>query len=490
MDEINKNWEVLDVEKELYNKSFNLDTTWINIMDEYPEIKPIIDDYYLTESSPRLDICHPNIVLWIHQKAMLYRIARIEKIGYLCRTVVNKTTKSVSSKVCLGIMNDPPGSGKTYAILMHVLLDTSSKATVIISPQNIYMQWKNAIKLIFNNSPNCLFSESYADILNIYGHCDVVNSYKVILLQDTFAESYLKVLNENRIRIRRIIIDESDIMDKYVHSHIDTDFVWLISATYSNQTIFGSYVIEDYRKVICKCSERFVELSIVLPEIIFSTIYCDDLHIQLFKDIIGDKILTELHKCDHNILNRNLNISGNITPADYVTIAKKYTEYLSYEKSIVLKNRIELFNETNETNVNMCNNYKEAYFETIIIPMILNTSDSTNDLDTKWLVFNENDNVLIKYQRILDSNRIVSRMLDGGNYINIDRIINEYKYGNIQVLLLNSVYDGYGINLENTTHLLFMHKTNELYKKQLIGRAQRFGRLSQLTVITMLNKSE
>jgi hypothetical protein len=45
--------------------------------------------------------------------------------------------------------------------------------------------------------------------------------------------------------------------------------------------------------------------------------------------------------------------------------------------------------------------------------------------------------------------------------------LNEYKENDIQVLLLNSMIEGAGMNLENTTHLLFMHKTEEKFNSQI-----------------------
>jgi hypothetical protein len=50
--------------------------------------------------------------------------------------------------------------------------------------------------------------------------------------------------------------------------------------------------------------------------------------------------------------------------------------------------------------------------------------------------------------------------------------------------------EGAGMNLENTTHLVFMHKTEEKFIQQVIGRAQRFGRKTPLNIIMLFNKNE
>jgi hypothetical protein len=46
------------------------------------------------------------------------------------------------------------------------------------------------------------------------------------------------------------------------------------------------------------------------------------------------------------------------------------------------------------------------------------------------------------------------------------------------------------MNLENTTDVVFLHKTNLSMKHQVIGRAQRPGRTSQLKVWELLHGNE
>jgi hypothetical protein len=113
-----------------------------------------------------------------------------------------------------------------------------------------------------------------------------------------------------------------------------------------------------------------------------------------------------------------------------------------------------------------------------------------SDITSKWLIFNDNGNVLVKYQDILLRHGIKAVMLDGGNHALIDRTLRNYKEGDVQVLLLNSMIEGAGMNLENTTHLLFMHKTEEKFIEQVMGRAQRYGRKESLNIIILTNKHE
>lgn len=517
-----------------WNSNSNSNINEINEINEIYNIKSDLENlvpsnFMLTEESPKdLTPSDNTIKLWSHQEAMLYRIRQIEKVGFLCKTqhteasiarYMDKKEAPKSYDVCLGIMNDPPGSGKTYAILTHIRTDLNPGPTIIIVPQNIYGQWRESIETIFKSQMSkCKFSNSYADIMNMYGNPDSITRYKVILLLDSFAEAYLKVLNDNELGVCRIIIDEIDIMDKFVCSSVQTKFVWLMSASYKDQKQLGPYHIGDHTKVVCKCDMEFVKKSLNLPEVKSQTIECNDNHIQLFTNIVDDKQMKALNAGDHNILNRIMNKSGLITPVLYKDFVNKYTEYLlqkadllpEAEKELerfvitdeltekeynILRDRVTLLKKfkhnavllserlqtVTDTFLDSC---KETYLEGEFIEKM--ESDKTS----KWLIFNDNGNVLIRYQELLLKRDVKAVMLDGGNQKLIEKTLKDYKEGDVQVLLLNSMIEGAGMNLENTTYLLFMHKTEEKFIEQVMGRAQRFGRKEPLNVIMLFNKNE
>jgi hypothetical protein len=507
-----------------------IDNDGINVaIDDEFAVANKAADFILTEASQK-DATPPDntIQLWPHQEAMLHRLRHIEKTKYLCKIepteasfarYMDKKEVPRGYDVCLGVMNDPPGSGKTYAILTHIRTDVAPGTTIIIVPQNIYGQWRKSIETIFENDRGaCKFSTSYADIMHLYTDPRTVGRYKIILLLDAFAEAYMKVLNDNKICVRRIVVDEIDIMDKYVCSSVNVEFVWLMSASYSNQKRLGPYFIGDHTRVICKCDTAFVQKSLNLLPPITKTIVCDDDHIQLFRDILNDNQMTALNAGDHNIINRIMNKSGSITPHIYGDASKKYAEYLLKKADQLpeLEEQMMNFTITDEdsereynllkdqvTQLRDCKhkgdllqersksltdtflpNCKESYLEQDFI------NDMKSDITSKWLIFNDNGNVLVKYQDILLRHGIKAVMLDGGNHALIDRTLRNYKEGDVQVLLLNSMIEGAGMNLENTTHLLFMHKTEEKFIEQVMGRAQRYGRKGLLNIIILANKHE
>lgn len=98
-------------------------------------------------------------------------------------------------------------------------------------------------------------------------------------------------------------------------------------------------------------------------------------------------------------------------------------------------------------------------------------------------IFNDIKLLLLKYN-------VSFKELDDGNINDISKSINDYVYGTTNVLLLNSNLFGCGLNLECTTDIVFLHKTEPLLEKQIIGRAQRVGRKNKLNVWYIMHENE
>ena len=72
----------------------------------------------------------------------------------------------------------------------------------------------------------------------------------------------------------------------------------------------------------------------------------------------------------------------------------------------------------------------------------------------------------------------------------IEKAVMNYKYGNAKILLANSTLFSCGMNLENSTHVLFIHRIEDKIIHQVLGRAQRLGRTCQLEVIHLEYENE
>jgi SNF2 family DNA or RNA helicase len=70
------------------------------------------------------------------------------------------------------------------------------------------------------------------------------------------------------------------------------------------------------------------------------------------------------------------------------------------------------------------------------------------------------------------------------------KLISLYEEGVVPVILLNTEHSGAGLNLPMTTDVIVYHKLDTLTQKQVIGRAQRPGRTTQLMVTHLKYEDE
>jgi SNF2 family DNA or RNA helicase len=121
----------------------------------------------------------------------------------------------------------------------------------------------------------------------------------------------------------------------------------------------------------------------------------------------------------------------------------------------------------------------------------------------KFLIFTEYDRTFddieifldsecINYGRIMGSVATIKKKIDNFRKFrdpnkSVDSVENR---DIIDCLLLNSKFCGNGINLENATDVFIYHKMNEDMTNQIIGRAQRPGRTSQLKIWMLQHENE
>ncbi len=63
-----------------------------------------------------------------------------------------------------------------------------------------------------------------------------------------------------------------------------------------------------------------------------------------------------------------------------------------------------------------------------------------------------------------------------------EKVLDDYKSGSLNILLLTSLVDSAGFNLENTTDIVMFDQPSEYIETQVIGRALRVGRTCELNV--------
>lgn len=107
----------------------------------------------------------------------------------------------------------------------------------------------------------------------------------------------------------------------------------------------------------------------------------------------------------------------------------------------------------------------------------------------KTLVFSMHDETF-ESVRIALSEASISFSYLKGSSSTITSIIDMFNTGKTSVLLINPTFFGSGLNLENTTDIIMFHKLGSEMEKQVVGRANRFGRKESLKVWYLLHANE
>ena len=147
---------------------------------------------------------------------------------------------------------------------------------------------------------------------------------------------------------------------------------------------------------------------------------------------------------------------------------------------------------TNLTNLLIVNNEtQEKVPEEALNDKIMNVMNIIReDRIKKILLFSEYDYVFNDIIQYIDLATTTFYFLKG-NTTQTQAVLKKYKDPNITtILFLNPYYHGCGLNLENTTDVIFLQKFDNAIEKQIIGRAQRIGRKSQLRVWHFLYNNE
>jgi hypothetical protein len=99
----------------------------------------------------------------------------------------------------------------------------------------------------------------------------------------------------------------------------------------------------------------------------------------------------------------------------------------------------------------------------------------------KFLIFSAYDATFGPICRFLKEHDINFTQLKGtkkSRQTNID----DFKYGNLNVIFLNSDFNGAGLNLQETTDIILYHEMPLSTQSQIVGRANRIGRTHPLQV--------
>lgn len=77
-----------------------------------------------------------------------------------------------------------------------------------------------------------------------------------------------------------------------------------------------------------------------------------------------------------------------------------------------------------------------------------------------------------------------------GSQARITKLLKEFREGRYNVLFLNARNMGAGLNIESATHVVLFHRMSAELEDQIIGRAMRLGRRTNLEVVHLLHENE
>ena len=109
--------------------------------------------------------------------------------------------------------------------------------------------------------------------------------------------------------------------------------------------------------------------------------------------------------------------------------------------------------------------------------------------EAKFLVFAKHDGCFYKLKTMLDAQHIPSKQLKGQpSYQN--KVLDDFKSGALRVIMLNSRYSGSGIDLHYASDIVLYQKFDEGTTTQVVARADRVGRTSQLNIHKLYHSNE
>lgn len=480
----------------------------------------------LTAQSPKSsDPPNTRFSLWDHQRAAVKRCQDIETLDATQLTVkpsnldrYRENPDEAVTKACVGIMSDPPGAGKTFVALAVIAFDKSPTLNMLVVPPNLHHQWIDAIKAYFEpGSFKWLAITEYADTVQLWKSNNLFKDVRLVITSTMFAEPVASALSslakdmKKETVIERVIVDEVDTATTLFHNIPSCKRVWFMSASFDavKHRKIGPFDLKGLdqttvMQLICRCDASFIQCSQNIEEPVARVITVPDGEIAMFLGGVLDSVdVTFLNALNFKkVKTRNT----ALVSADEAGTMREYAEALL----VALEREFEVLSEMDETKMY---GYKAKYDKlrgridrlrrnmdelrvSVDTPSKLDKVREMCDTikqhsDTKWIFFSDDDAIFDQIAPILREKGVTYVTMDEGTIVKTEAAIQRYKTDpDTRALFINSMRDGCGLNLENTSHVVFLHYTNPHMAEQVIGRAQRPGRTCRLEVICLYHENE
>jgi len=410
--------------------------------------------------------------------------------------------------------------------------------SILVVPFNIYTQWEESIRDCCGDEVRFKSFVNYQDISSLFFSTDVIKTNDILLTTSLYYSNIASTMSSMNLRVRRVVFDEIDSIASLLNVPIACDHIWFVSASFNKEDL-GKFKEKINRRtldeVTVKCDPAFVNDSITLPPPLFTNVKCFNRYIDhVLHGMLGKDDMTAVNARSFEAVrgkhvmktaNEEKELVRNIIEDRSTSVKKleeQLTEFAQRKKNYGLSEeeeeremaaRIELTKTVQylenmnarlvkyqicpDTMEYMGNDHEDSAASGVgsrsnKVSELFRIIDerSTEEPDVRIILFSDHSSIFSQMVEGLASRNIEAGELDGGNVKAMDATLQRYKNGTLQVLMVNSSMYGCGMNLENTTDIVFLHALPESRKEQVIGRAQRYGRLGKLNVWNMYHENE
>ena len=206
-------------------------------------------DIILDNTSTKVDV-HSKIRLFPHQLALTAKMIEMES--------------TPRKGPFIGVLKDPPGSGKSYpllALILHEKRQFGRTQNLLVIPHNIHKQWLKYIA-DFSDELQAISLMYYGDVTSLFYDARVLFAYDIIITTSTFYDVVDQTVKSIGAYFNRVILDEIDSISFFTLSQMCAPTVWLVSAS-AELTKTGAYA-EAARHNGIVCDPLFIKRSINL----------------------------------------------------------------------------------------------------------------------------------------------------------------------------------------------------------------------------------
>jgi SNF2 family DNA or RNA helicase len=234
----------------------------------------------LDQTSPKLDV-HSEIRLFPHQQALTAKMIEMES--------------NSQGNHFIGVLKDPPGSGKSYPLLALMLQEKRQLGrtqNLLVIPHNIHKQWCQYIS-DFSHELQAVSLMYYGDIMSLFYDVRVLVAYDIIITTSTFYDMVTTTMMSIGASFNRVVLDEIDSIAFFTLSRIPAKSIWLVSAS---ADLTNSGVYKDYAKRNgITCDPLFIQRSINLPPPLVERHRCYNEYVQIMQH--GGILSSDEMKC-------------------------------------------------------------------------------------------------------------------------------------------------------------------------------------------------